>query len=122
MWVRALSPFDQLNTHGSRTLTDQKANPAATYMYRVEALNKVGYGGDYPSMTAQSVSDPAGYGTATVAGPPRIGTPVAGNGRATVNWPPPLLGGQGHAHHRLQGADVRGYRRHPDQDHQPSGT
>ncbi|MFE4976623.1 multicopper oxidase domain-containing protein [Kitasatospora sp. NPDC056651] len=52
------SPLDQPNTHGTRSFVDLTASVAAPYLYRVVALNTVGYGGEFPGMTVKSVSDP----------------------------------------------------------------
>jgi hypothetical protein len=51
------SPLDQANTHGPRTYTDTtfRWNTSA-YAYRVVAKNTIGYGGQFMSLTAQSVS------------------------------------------------------------------
>lgn len=60
-WVDAgtvESPLDQPNTHGARTFVDPTASVTTPYLYRVVALNTVGYGGEFPSMTVKSVSDP----------------------------------------------------------------
>lgn len=51
------SPLDQPNTHGTRTFLDPTASVKTSYVYRVAALNKVGYGAEFPSMTVKSVSD-----------------------------------------------------------------
>ncbi|MFN8079996.1 MAG: multicopper oxidase domain-containing protein [Kineosporiaceae bacterium] len=52
------SPLDQPNTKGSvRSVVDGVAGAAAADQYRVVARNTVGYGGQFPSMTAQSISD-----------------------------------------------------------------
>ena len=47
------------NVHQNRTFTDQSQfNPTTTVrLYRVVALNTAGYGAEFPTMTAQSVSD-----------------------------------------------------------------
>jgi FtsP/CotA-like multicopper oxidase with cupredoxin domain len=52
------SPLDQPNTHGLRSFTDTtfRMNGVA-YSYRVVAMNMIGLGGDYPSLTTQSVSN-----------------------------------------------------------------
>ena len=51
------SPLDQLNTHGVRSLDDTSFRWNNTsYAYRVVAKNTLGYGGQYMSMTVQSVS------------------------------------------------------------------
>ncbi|MFF2951636.1 multicopper oxidase domain-containing protein [Kitasatospora sp. NPDC057965] len=52
------SPLDQPNTHGTRAFVDPTASMTTPYLYRVVALNTVGYGGAFPSMTVKSVSDP----------------------------------------------------------------
>ncbi|MFJ5925133.1 multicopper oxidase domain-containing protein [Kitasatospora sp. NPDC092948] len=52
------SPLDQPNVHQDRTFVDMTSSPATAYAYRVVALNTVGYGGQFPSTTAKSVSDP----------------------------------------------------------------
>lgn len=76
------SPLDQPNTHGTRTLTDTGANANDSYFYRVVAQNTVGYGGQMPGMTVQSVSATlnAGYPppaptnlAATVQAGPQVG-------------------------------------------------
>ncbi len=50
------SPLDSPNTHGPRSLTDQDSRVDRAYTYRVVALNTVGYGGEFPSLTVKSVS------------------------------------------------------------------
>ncbi|MGW3076181.1 multicopper oxidase domain-containing protein [Kitasatospora sp. NPDC001132] len=52
------SPLDQPNTHGTRSFVDLSASVTTPYLYRVVALNAVGYGGEFPGMTVKSVSDP----------------------------------------------------------------
>lgn len=51
------SPLNAVNGTGVRSLVDVGVDPSVDYQYRVVAKNTVGYGGEYPSMTAQSVSD-----------------------------------------------------------------
>jgi FtsP/CotA-like multicopper oxidase with cupredoxin domain len=54
-----LSPLDQANTHGTRTYNDTTFRWNKTlYSYRVVALNTIGLGGDYPSLTTQSTTAP----------------------------------------------------------------
>ena len=68
------------NTHGTRSLRDTSANPSTGYRYRVVARNTVGYGGAFPSLTVQSVSDVAAVNgpaaptalAATVQSPPGV--------------------------------------------------
>ncbi len=53
------SPLDQPNTHGTRSFTDTTFPVNANvYYYRVVAQNTIGYGGEFMSLTAESVSDP----------------------------------------------------------------
>jgi FtsP/CotA-like multicopper oxidase with cupredoxin domain len=76
-----LSPLDQSNTHGSRSITDNTSSTTASYQYRVVAENKVGYSPEFPTMTAQSVSTTVGVNpptapsvlTATLAAGPQVG-------------------------------------------------
>lgn len=57
------SPLNQPNIKGARTILDSvtTTNVTAPAQYRVLALNTVGYGGQMPSMTAQSASDVLGF-------------------------------------------------------------
>ncbi len=52
------SPLDQPNVHETRTVIDAAFDATVANFYRVRALNTVGYGGAYPSVTAESVSAP----------------------------------------------------------------
>ncbi len=64
------SPLNVANTEGvNRTFTDTKFNSKLSYNYRVAAQNTIGYGGQYPSLTAQSVSALQGYGTPATTPP-----------------------------------------------------
>ncbi|MFZ1771763.1 MAG: fibronectin type III domain-containing protein, partial [Caldilinea sp.] len=63
----SVSPLDQPNTRGPRTYTDATYQRNATYQYRVVALNTVGYGAEFPSMTVQSVSAPLVVGNPPAA-------------------------------------------------------
>ena len=59
-WVdvgNIISPLDQPNIHQARTFTDASYN-SLVVAYRVLALNTVGYGEAYPSVTVKSVSLP----------------------------------------------------------------
>lgn len=60
-WTNAgtlLSPLDQPNTTGNRSITDQTNRYVSTtpVQYRVVAINTVGYGGDFMAETVQSMS------------------------------------------------------------------
>jgi len=74
------SPLDQTNTHGTRSFVDTTFRMNGTaYSYRVIALNMVGLGGDFPSVTTQSTSAalPIIYApsdlAATLMSGPRVG-------------------------------------------------
>lgn len=53
------SPLDQPNTHGVRSYLDATFPAGSDVYYRVVAQNTIGYGGEFMSLTAESVSDPA---------------------------------------------------------------
>ena len=74
-----LSPLDQPNTHQARSFTIPGTyNPSFAYAYRVVAKNTVGYGLEFPSMTAQSVSDVLKLGTLPAAPTNLVATLQAG--------------------------------------------
>jgi FtsP/CotA-like multicopper oxidase with cupredoxin domain len=74
-----LSPLDQPNAHQLRTFTVPGTyNPSLAYQYRVVAKNMVGYGLEFPSMTAQSVSDVLSLGTPPAAPTNLVATLQAG--------------------------------------------
>jgi hypothetical protein len=53
------APLDQPNIHQVRTLTDpSRYNSNTAYLYRAVAQNTAGYGGEFMSLTTQSVSNP----------------------------------------------------------------
>jgi FtsP/CotA-like multicopper oxidase with cupredoxin domain len=63
-----LTPLDQPNTTGLRSFTVPGTyNPNVGYRYRILALNTVGYGLEFPSMTAQSMTGEVTVGTAPLA-------------------------------------------------------
>ncbi|MGN6612329.1 MAG: multicopper oxidase domain-containing protein [Angustibacter sp.] len=78
------SPLGEQNVHGVRTAVDPTSVVNLTrpvpYRYRVVALNAVGYGSEFPSMTVKSVSDELGVNapeaptalTATVRSGPSV--------------------------------------------------
>ena len=86
-WTTAgtsVSPLNQPNIHGSRTITDQTADPTAAYLYRVVALNTVGYGGEFPGMTVQSISP-----TATInlpAAPTTLAATIQAGPKVSLTW------------------------------------
>jgi len=54
------SPLGENNTHGLRSFLDTTSNASTAYRYRVVAVNTVGYGGAFPSVSAKSVSPELG--------------------------------------------------------------
>ncbi len=50
------SPLGQDNVHGARAIVDPSSSVTSAYTYRVVAVNTVGYGGEFPSMSARSLS------------------------------------------------------------------
>ena len=91
------SPLDQPNTHGVRTRRPTPTSNASTaYLYRVVAQNTVGYGGEFPSMTVQSVSADCSASTRRAA-PDQPDRDAAG--RASGQ---PDLAGQRHQRDRLR--------------------
>ena len=53
------SPLNLVNTTGIRTFTDTSVDNTGTdaYRYQILALNTVGYGAEFPTMTVKSTSD-----------------------------------------------------------------
>jgi hypothetical protein len=65
-----LTPLDQMstNSHGTRAYTTPYTyNPNLAYVYRVVAQNTVGYGAEYPTMTAKSMTPEIQVGTGPLA-------------------------------------------------------
>ena len=80
-----VSPLDVPNTKGTvRTLVDPTSNGSTPYRYRVLALNTVGYGGDFPSMTVQSVSDAVGVNKP--AAPTTLVATLQTGPRVSLTW------------------------------------
>ena len=52
----SLSPLEQPNTKGTRSLTDNAYTPGVPVTYQVVAQNTIGYGLGYPTVTAKAVS------------------------------------------------------------------
>ena len=80
------APLDVANTHGTRSLTDNSSNVSTAYRYRVAAVNAVGYGGAFPSVSARSLSPevgvnapaaPSQLAAAPQAGPTRVALSLA---------------------------------------------
>lgn len=80
------SPLGQVNTKGSTlALVDPTSNATTPYRYRVQAVNTVGYGGAFPSMSVQSTS--AELGVNTPAAPTQLtAAPQGGPPRVVLTW------------------------------------
>ena len=76
-WVdvgTVLSPltFPDTNSHGTRAFSDTTYRTSVSYSYRVVAKNTTGYGGQYPSVTAESMSSAISVGTAPNGAPTNL--------------------------------------------------
>jgi len=86
------------NTTGTSVVVSGLTNGTA-YNFRVRAVNAIGQG---PLSTASAAVTPTGT-TVTAPGAPTIGTAVAGDARATVNWTAPTnTGGAAITEYRIQ--------------------
>ncbi len=79
-----LSPLDQTNDHGSRTLADTTFNASTAYLYRVVARNTVGYGFGFPTLTVQSVS--ATIGVNQPAAPTNLTATLQAGPQISLTW------------------------------------
>ena len=85
-----LSPLGALNTKGSNlalTNSGVSGNPGPVYGYRVAAVNTVGYGAEFPSVSSQSVSATvlSGNGVA-LAAPTSLTVVLAAGPRINLTW------------------------------------
>jgi FtsP/CotA-like multicopper oxidase with cupredoxin domain len=78
------SPLDQPNTHGPRTFTDTTVDASTPYLYRVLALNVVGYGGAYPSLAVKSTSPTLGVNPP--AAPTTLTTTLQAGPQVSLTW------------------------------------
>ena len=83
--------LDSANTKGdplALTNSGVSGNPGPVYGYRVAAVNTVGYGGEFPSLSVQSVSAPVVYsGNATLpAAPTNLTASLATGPRVNLTW------------------------------------
>ena len=78
--------FPNTNTSGGiLSLTDTTFNTNAAYLYRVAALNAVGYGGEFPGLTVQSVSTSVSYGNPPAA-PTSLTAVLQAGPQASLTW------------------------------------
>lgn len=73
------SPLDQVNGTGVRSFDDLAVLPGTSYQYQVVALNSIGYGGAYMSVTVQSISDAVTVDTPIPPDPPAAPSNLAAN-------------------------------------------
>lgn len=78
------APLDQANVHQTRTLTDSTSSPTAAYLYRIVALNTVGYGAEFPSLSAKSTS--ATLGVNAPAAPTNLTANLQSGPRVSLSW------------------------------------
>jgi len=86
-WVdlgTVVSPLNSPNTHGLRSFTDPTYIPGTAYLYRVVAMNTVGYGAEFPSMTVQSVS--ASLGVNAPAAPTTLVATLQAGPQTSLTW------------------------------------
>ena len=92
VWVEVgtvLSPLDQPNTTGVRTFADMTVALNTAYQYRIVAKNTVGYGGAFPAMTVQSVSNAVSVLPVVPPAPPAAPsnlTAALGFGQIKLQW------------------------------------
>jgi hypothetical protein len=78
------SPLNVANTHGTRSYTDTTYSTGQPYLYRVVARNTVGYGAEFPSLTAQSVS--ASLGVNMPAAPTNLVGTLQSGPKVSLTW------------------------------------
>ncbi len=80
-----VSPLDQPNAHGARAFVDQTSNASTPYRYRVAAVNAVGYGSGFPTMSVRSLSGEIGINLPTA--PTQLAATVQGGPtRVSLTW------------------------------------
>lgn len=79
-----VAPLNQANVHQTRTLTDSTSSPTAAYLYRVVALNTVGYGAEFPSLSAKSMS--ATLGVNAPVAPTNLTATLQAGPRVSLTW------------------------------------
>ncbi len=82
-----VSPLNQPNTHGVKTLQDPATyNSSVIYRYRVVAKNTVGYGAEFPSMTVQSISNDLVIGNPPAAPTSLVAAAQTPGPRINLTW------------------------------------
>lgn len=75
-----------VNTHGTESFVDpSRYRPNRAYKYQIVAQNTVGYGGEFPSMTAESVSAPLIIGDLPLA-PTNLRAFIKDGPQVNVMW------------------------------------
>jgi FtsP/CotA-like multicopper oxidase with cupredoxin domain len=82
----SVSPLDQPNTHGVRSIVDSTFDINGNYQYRVIARNTVGYGAEFMSMIVQSVSQVLAYAPQPPPAPANLAAVYQATLRAVLTW------------------------------------
>jgi FtsP/CotA-like multicopper oxidase with cupredoxin domain len=81
-----LAPLNQPNIKQARSFTVPGTfNSSLAYSFRVVARNTVGYGAEFPTMTAQSISDPISLGAAPLA-PTNLTAQLQSGPQVRLTW------------------------------------
>jgi FtsP/CotA-like multicopper oxidase with cupredoxin domain len=79
-------PLDPVNAKDvTRSITDPTSNANTAYLYRVVALNTVGYGLEFPSMTVQSTPSPSA-GVNAPAAPTSLTATLQAGPQVSLTW------------------------------------
>src|SRR5690349_5273678 len=107
------SPLDQANTTGVKTFADSAVELNMSYQYRVLALNTVGYGGEYPAMTVQSISDPLTVSTIPVppTAPANLVATAVSATQVNLSWADNAINETGFDIERCSGANCTNFAR-----------
>ena len=74
------------NTHGARSYSDRSVKNGTGYAFRVLALNRVGYGSGFPTMTVSSVSDAVATTVGGVTAPTGLTAAVLSGPAVKIGW------------------------------------
>ncbi len=77
-------PLTEANTHGTASFTDATIDGRQAYRYRVAALNTAGYGGQFPSVTASSLSTDVGLNAP--AAPSELTATLQSGPQVSLSW------------------------------------
>jgi FtsP/CotA-like multicopper oxidase with cupredoxin domain len=80
------SPLSAPNTHGSRMIVDSSGSTSASYLYRVVALNAVGYQTEFPSTTVKSTSGTVAVNVTPTLAPTALTASVLAGPQVSLTW------------------------------------